>query len=401
MSRPAIVIGAIGTHGDLNPMLTLGAALARRGYRCCVLAGAWQEAAVRKVGLDFHPILSEMQFRQFNENLRTVSSPGADWITFFYDAVFPATGATFEFVRDRCARGGTVLIGASHVIGLRLAAERFGIPLVTTNVQPESLRPSRDDEFSIYMNGLLTRLLDQHRRNAGLAPASLPFIEWLDADRTVVSLFPEWFLVPGIDGPAHAQGRMLDFIFDDPHGGARASRALDAFLAAHDAPIVFTAGTGATSVREFFAAAVDSAAALSRPALLLTKAREQVPDPLPHGMLHVDYLPFAELLPYVGGIVHHGGIGTFAQSLRAGIPQIIMPGGFDQFGNAAKAVAFGVGERIDPAHLDARELASKLDVVLQRGTTATQCRAYRDRFDPAHTLDWCCDALEAVMMRAA
>src|SRR6185312_8041202 len=254
MSKPAIVIGAIGTHGDLNPMLTLGSELARRGYRCSVLAGSWQEPAVRKVGLEFHPILSEVQFRQFNDNLRTASSPGADWITFFYDAVFPATGTTFEFVRDHATRGDMVLIGASHVIGLRLAAERFGIPMVTTNVQPESLRPSRDDEFAIYMNGLLPRLLDQHRRNAGLAAASLPFIEWLDSDRTLVSLFPEWFLVSGIDGPAHAQGTMLDFIFDDPQAGAHASRTIDAFLAAHDAPIVFTAGTGATLVREFFAA---------------------------------------------------------------------------------------------------------------------------------------------------
>lgn len=399
MGRPAIVIGAVGTRGDLNPMLTLGSELARRGYDCTVLAGEWQESSVRKAGLDFHPILSQRQFQQFNENLRTCASPGASWLAFFYDAVFPATGPTFDYVRERAAGRELVLIGASHVIGLRLAAERFGLPWVTTNVQPEPLRLSPDHEYSIYMNGLLTRLLDQQRRHAGLEAASRPFIEWLDSDRTVVSLFPDWFLVPGIDGHAQAQGRMLDFLFDDPQVGTRAPRSLDVFLAAHDAPIVFTAGTGATSVREFFAAAVETVEALSRPALLLTKARDQVPDPLPPAVLQVDYLPFAELLPYAGGIVHHGGIGTFAQSLRAGIPQIVMPGGFDQFDNAAKAVTFGVGERIDPGRFDVRELSSKLDSVLRSSAVEAQCRAYRDRFDRTHTVAWCCDALESVLLQ--
>lgn len=398
-ARPAIVIGAVGTRGDLNPMLTVGSELVRRGYDCTVLAGDWQESSVRRAGLGFHAILSQRQFQQFNENLRTAASPGASWLAFFYDAVFPATAPTFDYLNERVAEHrDLVLIGASHVIGLRLAAERFGLRWVTTNVQPEPLRLSPEHEYSIYMNGLLTRLLDQQRRHAGLAPAGRPFIEWLDSDRRVVSLFPEWFLVPGIDGHAQAQGRMLDFLFDDPQAGAGTPRALDVFLAEHEAPIVFTAGTGATSVREFFATAVQSATALTRPALLLTKARDQVPDPLPPGILQVDYLPFAELLPYAGGIVHHGGIGTFAQALRAGIPQIVMPGGFDQFDNAAKAVTFGVGDRIDPGRFDRQELSSKLDRVLSDVAVAEQCRRYRDRFDRTHTVAWCCDALESVML---
>jgi rhamnosyltransferase subunit B len=50
------------------------------------------------------------------------------------------------------------------------------------------------------------------------------------------------------------------------------------------------------------------------------------------------------LLPQVAALVHHGGIGTTAAALAAGIPQLIAPFAFDQFDNAARTVRLGVGQ---------------------------------------------------------
>lgn len=40
--------------------------------------------------------------------------------------------------------------------------------------------------------------------------------------------------------------------------------------------------------------------------------------------------PHSKLFPHVKGIIHHGGVGTMAASLRAGKPQMIIPFSVDQ-----------------------------------------------------------------------
>ena len=80
---------------------------------------------------------------------------------------------------------------------------------------------------------------------------------------------------------------------------------------------------------------------LGRRGLLLTKFANQVPTPLPAGVIHVAYAPFSELLPQCAALVHHGGIGTTAQALAAGVPQLIVPFAHDQHDNAARVSGSG------------------------------------------------------------
>ena len=45
---------------------------------------------------------------------------------------------------------------------------------------------------------------------------------------------------------------------------------------------------------------------------------------------HFDYTPLSHVLPGAAALVHHGGIGTAAQGLASGRPQLVMPMTFDQ-----------------------------------------------------------------------
>ena len=51
-------------------------------------------------------------------------------------------------------------------------------------------------------------------------------------------------------------------------------------------------------------------------------------------------------VPRSAALVHHGGIGTLSQGLAGGVPQIVMPMGFDQFDNAARITRLGVGRTL-------------------------------------------------------
>lgn len=75
------------------------------------------------------------------------------------------------------------------------------------------------------------------------------------------------------------------------------------------------------------------------------------------------FVPQAEVLKHAGLVVHHGGTGTVLASLAAGLPQLILPQGADQFANAEHLEALGAAKsltgeaiRIPAIETAAREL---------------------------------------------
>ncbi|MFE3176929.1 glycosyltransferase [Amycolatopsis sp. NPDC059090] len=69
------------------------------------------------------------------------------------------------------------------------------------------------------------------------------------------------------------------------------------------------------------------------------------------------WVPQAELLPSVDAVVHHGGSGTTLGALAAGVPQLVLPQGADQFGNAEALSTAGAALSIPPGELSADSVA--------------------------------------------
>ena len=65
------------------------------------------------------------------------------------------------------------------------------------------------------------------------------------------------------------------------------------------------------------------------------------------------WVPQAQLVPRVSAVVHHGGSGTTLGALAAGVPQLVLPQGSDQFANAEALVAAGAALRLLPDELSA------------------------------------------------
>jgi UDP:flavonoid glycosyltransferase YjiC (YdhE family) len=79
---------------------------------------------------------------------------------------------------------------------------------------------------------------------------------------------------------------------------------------------------------------------------------------LPDNMLHIGWAPHSWLFPRCTAAVHHGGAGTLAYSLRAGIPVIVVPYAWDQFFWGRMVVKLGVGTKpLSRKELSAEELA--------------------------------------------
>ncbi|WP_327042855.1 glycosyltransferase [Micromonospora ureilytica] len=85
----------------------------------------------------------------------------------------------------------------------------------------------------------------------------------------------------------------------------------------------------------------------------------------------------AELLPLVDAVVHHGGSGTTLAALAAGVPQLMLPQGADQFANADTLAAAGVALRLLPGQVDAYAIAEQVHRLLPRQGNAEQRDAAR------------------------
>jgi UDP:flavonoid glycosyltransferase YjiC (YdhE family) len=77
--------------------------------------------------------------------------------------------------------------------------------------------------------------------------------------------------------------------------------------------------------------------------------------------------------------VHHAGIGTSAQSLAAGIPQLAMPMTHDQPDNAARLEKLGVARVVPASRFTVRRAAAALDELIRTPSFAQAGKLISER----------------------
>jgi UDP:flavonoid glycosyltransferase YjiC (YdhE family) len=234
--------------------------------------------------------------------------------------------------------------------------------------------------------------LNRFRRQLGLPPVSRIFHDWLHSPDLVLGLFPEWFATPQPDWPPRT--RITGFpLFDDAHDRSLPSDVQD-FLEQDSPPLVFTPGSAMKHGRRFFAEAARACQLSGHRGIFLTRYPEQLPPLLPKRVKHFSYVPLSQLLPHAASLIHHGGIGTCSQALRAGIPQVIQPLAFDQFDNAARVKKLGVGTIIPKRAFRAPMIARRIQGLLNSSDVHTECQRISAHFRGRDSLRETCHLIE-------
>jgi len=377
-ARPHVLVVAVGTAGDLYPFLRIARDLIARGRRVTLLAPAVHAEAVQRAGVPFHRLGTEEEYRAALEH-PDVWHPRKGFRV-LWEGLRGNVDVLPTFVASLPA--GEPLAMLAHplaLLGASLArTRRPDLRIVGAWLAPANLRTVHDPmtfgplpmprwvppawrqwlwrrvDAGVVDPVTLPDINAAHARY-GLPPAS-HFIDLLQsiADANL-TLFPPWFAPTPPDWPRPlAEGV---FPLYDPHGAAALPDELERFLAVGDAPVVLTPGSGNRQARQWLARALAGTRRLGRRAVLLTPHRAQVPASLPADALWLPYVPLAALLPRAAALVHHGGVGTTAEALRAGVPQVVVPLAYDQFDNAARVTALQAGARASGGTAGARPRA--------------------------------------------
>jgi rhamnosyltransferase subunit B len=418
------VVVTIGSAGDLFPFMALALALCEsgrhRGHRVSFLAPAQHEPFVRDTALAFTGLPADAAVLEDPDLWHPTRGFGVVW-----RATRPAMAAIVPFVDALPADERCVLL--VHPLALPEAdlcrAARPQLKIAAAYLAPQNL-PTVHDPLMFgpwrvppwvplgLRRWLLRRLaaafvdpvalagVNAARTARGMGPVTGVVDHIFAVPDLAVTLFPEWFAPTQPDWPQPLY--RAGFPLFDPKPDALLSPALERFLTEQGArPVVFTPGTGNTQARAYFEHAREAVERLGLRAIFLTPHREQLPPDLPPAILWQDYVPLRRLLPRVALLVHHGGIGTTAEALRAGTPQLVVPLAHDQFDNAARVTALGVGASLPGSRLGTARLARTLQQVSADQELVLRCRAISRRFAPEHALDGLCERLEALAMSPA
>ncbi|MDR6585266.1 glycosyltransferase [Herbaspirillum sp. BH-1] len=390
---PLLILATTGTTGDMLPYLTLGRGLQARGHRVLMVVPRFHERIFAEAGLDYLGLGSHEEFQAVLGN-PDLWDERKGWRVICESAA-PHLDCLHQLIARLPAADPCVVL--SHPLLVPAAAMaralRPDLRIVVTYMAPSNLCSSHDMlalgslrlpawvplswrqwAWSLVHPWLVDPAalpsLNAARARVGLGPIPHFFEHVLHAPDASLGLFPPWF---GAVQPDWPQPFLAGHFPPAPLPSLTPQTLppeLLHFLDAGAAPIVFTPGSGHQHAQQFFKSALAAARALGKRALLVTAHPGHLPLPLPDDVMWQPYVAFDALLPRVAAIVHHGGIGTTAAAMRAGIPQLVVPFAYDQFDNGYRVQRMGVGTVLKARRLSARHMQHALAKLLESGEVA-------------------------------
>jgi UDP:flavonoid glycosyltransferase YjiC (YdhE family) len=416
-----IVFVTYGSLGDLHPIIAVGRELRARGHDVVIASSDVHRERVEAAGLLFRAVRPTLS-PEDKQLLRETMDAGRGPERVIKGVMMPPLRDSYaDLMAAVEGDGGADLLVSSEIaFAGPIVADKTGIRWASTVLAPISFFSRHDPPTLPALPGLRwvqhlgpgvnralmglgrrmadgwARPIHALRRELGLPPVAHPIFEGKHARDLVLALFSRELAAPQPDWPRQAVQVGFAF-YDRLEPGAGLPVELERFLDEGPPPIVFTLGSAAVfDAGPYFVESARAAARLGRRAVLLVGFDQEnaVSTPLPDGILAVPYAPFTELFPRAAVVVHHGGVGTTAQVMRAGRPMLVMPYSHDQPDNAARAVRLGIGRTIDRGRYRADRVAAELKPLLEDGSYAERAGAIARRLSGENAARDAADALE-------
>lgn len=421
-TSPLIIIATTGTGGDIQPFITLAQGLLERRHRVVMLVPRFQEIMVQGVGVPYQTSGT------YDEGQAILNDPNVwderkGWGV-VWNGIAAHLGAIRQLVQQLPAHESCAVL--CHPILVPLAAlarsVRPDLRIIVAYLAPSNLCSSHDMLTAgsmrvpawvpITWRKALWKLIHKTwidpvtlpSLNAARAQHNLPqvphFYEHLvTAPNASLGLFPNWFASIQPDWPqSFSEG---DFVPPTMKSPASLPPELEDFLSEGEPPVVFTPGTGHRHAAQYFNTALKALNRLGRRGLFVTPHASQIPESLPAHVMWQAHVPFTVLLPRAAAVVHHGGIGTTADALRSGTPQLIVPFAYDQFDNGLRARRLGVAEVLLAKRLSVRRLQTQLAHLLASHQVKQACGAIAQTMAETPGLPWLLDRTEAALFETS
>lgn len=418
-----IGIIALGSRGDIQPLIALGAGLHAAGHFVRLITNENYAAPVRAQGLDFWPVSGDVQAVAQSDEMRALLEKG-NFLAINRLTAVAVQEAALDWAREALDGGRDVDLLLAGVGGLFLAvalAEKLNIPLIQSYVVPftpttafsGALLPPALGRFSganRLTHHLTRQMMWQAYRTADTR-----------ARREVLNLPPASFWGPYATARMHsgpvlygfstaviprpsnwdANQHVTGFWFLDAGPDWTPPPALVDFLQRGDPPL--TIGFGSMiqpRPQETADLILQALAQTGQRAVILSGWGDYQMADLPDTVFVAEAVPHDWLFPRAAAVVHHGGAGTTAAGLRAGVPSILVPFFGDQPFWGQRVADLGVGPQpIRRAKLTADRLSAAIHAAVSDATMRARAAALGAQIQAEDGVRRAVEVIERVALR--
>ncbi len=380
-----ISVIAFGTRGDVQPVLAVGKALQERGHRVRMIASANFKAWIESHGIETVAARIDIQAMMQGEG-------GSEWIEHGTDQIKQVRVmkklldqhglAMMNDAWEACRDAQAVISSFTSDLYAVSIAEKLGARHISLPLQP-ALRATRSGMATMsaplprrysLVNYLFGKLLMEtfpwqlmgmsnnrfRQETLGLPPQTRLENAARLRRMCVVQGFSAHVVPHPRDWPASIYTAGYWFLDEDANW--QPPQALLDFLAADEPPVYIGFGSMTGRDPQSLTRLIVEAVRQSEVRAVLQSGWAGIGEmELPASILRLGAAPHQRLFPLMGAAVHHGGSGTTAESLRAGLPTVIVPHMADQPFWGERVSALGVGPRpISRQQLTAEKLAAAL-----------------------------------------
>lgn len=344
-----IVVIAPGSRGDVQPYVALGAGLIEAGHTVRFITHQDFETLVNAHGLDFWPVVGSVQDIAQSQAMRRLLE-GGNFLNILSQMAKEAKDGAIRLAEAGVAASQgmeLLLVGmGGNYIGFSLAEklhipimQAYLVPFTPTQAFPSVLVPW----LPAWLGGNLNRITHELTRQMiwqafraadtlarkqvlGLRAASFWGAYHSEYTRGLPVLYG---ISPAVLPRPADWGKDIQvtgyWFLNSAEGWSPPPALLD-FLEAGPAPVYIGFGSMSQREPEQIADLVITALERTRQrAILLSGWCGLKSNNLPASVYMIDSIPHAWLFPRLAAVAHHGGAGTTAAGLRAGVPSVIIP----------------------------------------------------------------------------
>jgi UDP:flavonoid glycosyltransferase YjiC (YdhE family) len=334
----------------VQPLAALGVGLQQGGHAVQLVAGDEFEGLVEAAGLSFAPLGVTLQpLMAEHRNIFRLMKRIREAVLLACQGEPEAIVATFLGVSG---------CGVARSAGIPFFYA-MPMPGPATRAFPHPLFPAL--RLGGGYNALTYRLAEGQIRRA--YPEAACLIQ--EPRPTYLMCYSRHLAQPPADWPGYAH--VTGFWFNQQAADWQSPETLQEFLQGGPPPVV--AGFGSTHTADPHRLAEIVTQALTRAGqrgILITGWGGLQPGSLGREFYVAESLPFEWLFPRAAAVIHHGGAGTLAAAMRAGLPSVVTPFGLGQSFWARQAHRQGVApEPLPPHRLTAARLGAALRTALE------------------------------------
>ena len=401
MSRKKFLLATMGTGGDLAPVIGLALELVQRGHGVTIASNGSHREKIERLGLDYLPLrpsLDQNQLQTWMRNAIRSSIEGNRYMV--RDLVLPHVEWNYHQL-EKAAPDYDVLLCHTLAYSVPLVAKKLGKPWVSFVISPLVYQAeygrrriigrgsSRDFLWRMPLPPFVAKAIGSLGKKI-VEPWVAPLKklrESLDLpDLGAVHILEEsqnsphlnLALFSGLFAPTQKGWPQpmcqAGFVFHQQEKESL-SRETREFLDKGDSPLLFSLGTSGSGIegQRFCEVAAETSLLMDKRAILVIGSNTDILQHIPRDerLLPIAYEPFSQLIPQIKTLVHIGGVGTIAQGLYEGKPQVLVPFTYEQCDNALRLQDLSVSATIPIARLNSSILCRKIKQVEEN--------AYRER----------------------